>query len=138
MYICIVTPIGHPLYFSSFYLSPFFMVVLASLSFLYSFLYRKHINHVNLLSFLLLPYPPFKWPPLSVTSFSKYCFICIRSVFHLWEKHAFFGLLSLANFTYDNVLQLCPFTCKMTRFHSSLRLSKILLPINATFSVAFP
>jgi hypothetical protein len=43
-------------YFSSFYLSPFLMVVSDSLRILYSFLYREYINHIHLLSFLLLPY----------------------------------------------------------------------------------
>jgi hypothetical protein len=44
------------LLFSSFYLSPFSMVVSASFS-IYSFLYREYINHIQVLSFLLLPYP---------------------------------------------------------------------------------
>jgi hypothetical protein len=37
---------------------------------LYSFLCRDYINHINLLSFLLLPYSSHMWPPLSVTCFS--------------------------------------------------------------------
>jgi hypothetical protein len=50
---------------SAFYFSPFLMVASASLRFLYSFLYREYINHIQFLSFLLLPYPSHVWPPLS-------------------------------------------------------------------------
>jgi hypothetical protein len=49
MYICIVTPIG--LYsLSTFYFSPFLLVVSATLRFLYSFLYREYITHIQVLS----------------------------------------------------------------------------------------
>jgi hypothetical protein len=37
---------------------------------LYSFLHRDYINHIHLLSFLLVPYASHTWSPLSVTSFS--------------------------------------------------------------------
>jgi hypothetical protein len=43
---------------------------LVYLRFLYSFLCREHITHVQLLSFLLLPYSFSAWPPLSVASVS--------------------------------------------------------------------
>jgi hypothetical protein len=43
------------LYFSPFYLSPILMVISTGSKILYSFLYRKYINHVHLLNFLLLP-----------------------------------------------------------------------------------
>jgi hypothetical protein len=56
--------------FFSFYLSSFLMVVSASLKILYSFLYREYINHIHVLSFLLLPYPSHMWLPLTMTSFS--------------------------------------------------------------------
>jgi hypothetical protein len=54
-YMCIVSQMVHPLHFSPFYLSPLLTVISTGLSVLYSFLYRKHITHVHLLSFLLLP-----------------------------------------------------------------------------------
>jgi hypothetical protein len=48
MYICIITQLGSfPLFFS-FYLSPLLMVISAGLKILYSFLYRKYINHTLL------------------------------------------------------------------------------------------
>jgi hypothetical protein len=43
------------LYFSPFYLSPILIVISTDSKILYSFLYRKYINHVHLLNFLLLP-----------------------------------------------------------------------------------
>jgi hypothetical protein len=58
------------LWLSIFYLSPFLMMVSAGLRFLYSFLYREYITHIQVLSFLLLPYPSLAWPPLSVTNVS--------------------------------------------------------------------
>jgi hypothetical protein len=78
--------------FSSFYLGPFLMVVLAGLRFFYSFLYREYINHIHLLSFLLLPSPFHMWPPLSVTCFSEYLCVWIRSIFHIWKKTCGFWL----------------------------------------------
>jgi hypothetical protein len=44
----------HPLYFSSFYLNSFLMVISTGLKILYSFLYREYINHIHL-NFSLLP-----------------------------------------------------------------------------------
>jgi hypothetical protein len=43
----------HPVHFSLCYLSPI-LVILTGLKVLYLFLYRKYINHVHLLCFLLL------------------------------------------------------------------------------------
>jgi hypothetical protein len=43
------------------------MVALVSLKFLYSFLYSKHINLIEVFDFLPLPYPSLAQPPLSVT-----------------------------------------------------------------------
>jgi hypothetical protein len=51
-----------------FYLSPFLMVVSDDLRFLYSFFYREYINHIQVLSFLLLPYSSRMWSPLSVNN----------------------------------------------------------------------
>jgi hypothetical protein len=52
---------------------------------LYSFLYRKYINHSHLFNFFLL-FPLFHmWAPLSMSCFSYDC-ICSRSVIHIWEK----------------------------------------------------
>jgi hypothetical protein len=72
--------------FLHFYLGPFLMVVSTGLRILYLFLYREYINNIHLLNFLLLPHPSHMWPPLSVTSFSLYCCICIRSLVHIWER----------------------------------------------------
>jgi hypothetical protein len=65
MFICTIAKFGvHLLYFSSFYLSPFGMVVSTSLKILHSFLYREYINYIHLLNFLLLPSPSLMWSPL--------------------------------------------------------------------------
>jgi hypothetical protein len=42
-----------PSIFFHFYLSPLLMVIWTGLKILYSFLYRKYINHIHLLYFLL-------------------------------------------------------------------------------------
>jgi hypothetical protein len=47
--------------------SPLPMVALASLRFLYSFLYSEHINHIQVFGSHPLPYPSHVWPPISVT-----------------------------------------------------------------------
>jgi hypothetical protein len=70
VYIYIITPLAQLFYFSSFYLSPFLMVVSTGLKILCSFLYRKYVNHVHLCNFLLLPSLSCVWPPLSMTNFS--------------------------------------------------------------------
>jgi hypothetical protein len=57
MYMCIITQIVHLLYFSSFCLSPLFMVALSGLKILYVFLYREYVSHIHLLNSLLLPSP---------------------------------------------------------------------------------
>jgi hypothetical protein len=70
MYICIIIWIvSSPLFFS-FYLSPLLMLFSKGLKILYSFLYRKYIIHIYLLSFLLL-LPS----PLSVICFWKHCLL---------------------------------------------------------------
>jgi hypothetical protein len=43
------------LYFSLFYFIPYIMVISTSLKILYSFLYRRYINHIHLLNLFLLP-----------------------------------------------------------------------------------
>jgi hypothetical protein len=43
----------HPLHFSPFYLSPLLMEISTGLNILYSFLYRKCINYIHFLNFLL-------------------------------------------------------------------------------------
>jgi hypothetical protein len=140
MYICNIDEMVHLLCFSSFYLSPFvhtffgsflphpfLMVIWNSLKILYTFLYREYINHIHLLNFFLLSCPSQMWPPFSVTCFPQYCCICVRYIFQIWQKICSFGLLSLANFIKDDVLQLHPFTYKPTKFHSSLWLNKMPL-----------
>jgi hypothetical protein len=68
-YKCIVTAIClSSLIF--FILGPFLILILAGLRFLYSFLCREYINHVQVLDFLLLSYPSPVWRLLSVTHVS--------------------------------------------------------------------
>jgi hypothetical protein len=69
--------------FCSFYLSP---PLSTGLKTLYSFLYRKYINHIHLLNFLLLPSLSRMWLPLARPVFSNYCCICIRSIFHRCKR----------------------------------------------------
>jgi hypothetical protein len=76
----IISPkLVHLLYFTSFYLSPLLRVTSTGLKILYSSLYREYIKHIHLLNFLLLHFPLPMWLPLSVTCFSWYCCICVRS-----------------------------------------------------------
>jgi hypothetical protein len=72
--------LAYLLWLSTFCHSPFLMVGSASLRFSYSFLYRDYITCIQVLSCLLLPSPSRAWSPLSVTS------VCIRSIFHIWER----------------------------------------------------
>jgi hypothetical protein len=46
--------------------SPLLMVTPASLKFLYSFMYSKHTNLIQVFGFLPLPYPSTVQPPLSL------------------------------------------------------------------------
>jgi hypothetical protein len=59
----------HLLYFSPFYLGPLLKVISTGLNIQSSFLYRKCINHIHLLNFLLLSSPPVSALPLSMTVF---------------------------------------------------------------------
>jgi hypothetical protein len=59
-----------PSVFSPFYISPLLMVTSTGLQILYPFLYRKYINHIHLLNFLLLPSASHMWPAFIVTCFS--------------------------------------------------------------------
>jgi hypothetical protein len=65
-------------YFFSFYLSPFMMVVSTSLKILYSFLYRKCINHIHLINFLLF------CPPISYMTF-LYLFLMTINKIIAWS-----------------------------------------------------
>jgi hypothetical protein len=84
IFVCLIAPL-----FFSFYLSPILMVVSKGLKILYSFLFRKYINHIHLLNFHYSPSSisdfPLTWPV-----FHNIACICIGSVFHIWEKT--FGL----------------------------------------------
>jgi hypothetical protein len=64
--------------FSPFYFSPLFMVISTGLKILYSFLYRKYINLIHLLNFLLLCSFTSLWPLLACPVFPSAC-ICIGS-----------------------------------------------------------
>jgi hypothetical protein len=46
------------------------MVISTGLKIIFSFWYRKCINLIHLLNFLLLPFLSHMWPPLSVICFS--------------------------------------------------------------------
>jgi hypothetical protein len=82
--------------FSSFYLSPFLMVVSTGLKILYSFLYRVH-NHIHLLNFLLLPSP--SCPPISITCFHNIA-VFVLVLYSTYErKYVAFGLLNPTKFT---------------------------------------
>jgi hypothetical protein len=67
-------------FISSFNFSPFLMVVSTSLKILYSFWYRECIKHIPL-SFLLV----YSLAPVWCITF-HYCYTCVRSIFHIWEK----------------------------------------------------
>jgi hypothetical protein len=57
-----------------------------SLKILYSFQCREYMNRIHHLTLLLLPSLSHIWPPLGLTCFSYYCWICIRSNFHISEQ----------------------------------------------------
>jgi hypothetical protein len=66
--ICVLPPQLVHLFLSSSLLPNLLpMVSEASFRFLYSFLYREHINHIQVFYFLPLPYSSHAWSPLSVT-----------------------------------------------------------------------
>jgi hypothetical protein len=70
VYMCYKTSSFISSIFSSFYHWLILMVVSAGLTILYSFLYRRYVNHFHRLSFLLLPCSSCMWPSLSVINFS--------------------------------------------------------------------
>jgi hypothetical protein len=57
-------------FFPPFYHSSLLRVISTGLKILYLFLYRKYINHIHLLNFLLLFSLSWLWSPLSMTWFS--------------------------------------------------------------------
>jgi hypothetical protein len=70
IHICIRTWIGSSPIFFPFYFSPLLMLISICLKILYSFLYKKYINHIHFLNFLILPSLSFMWTLLSVTCLS--------------------------------------------------------------------
>jgi hypothetical protein len=66
--------------------SPLPMLASASLRLLYSLLFSKHINHIQVFGFLSLPYPYHTRPPLSVTCVQYHNCICFRSIIGIWGK----------------------------------------------------
>jgi hypothetical protein len=79
--ICVLQPqLIHFFQSSSLLPSPLPIVAPASLRFLHSFLYSKHINHIQVFGFLPLSDPSFAQFPLNVTHVPSYYCICIRSV----------------------------------------------------------
>jgi hypothetical protein len=86
VYTCIITWIGSSLYFSPFCLSRLLMDISTDLNILYSFLYRKYINHAHF-NFLLLSSLSHICLSLSVWPvFHTVTCICIRSILHIREK----------------------------------------------------
>jgi hypothetical protein len=79
--------------------STFLMVVSTSLRILYSFLDRKYINSIHLLSFLPLPYSSHMWPPLSMTCFHNIAAFVLGLYSTNEREHMAFGFLNLTNFT---------------------------------------
>jgi hypothetical protein len=61
------------------------MVVSAGLRFLYSFLYREYITHIQVLSFLLLPYPPVHDLPLVCPVFHIIS-VFVLGLYSTWER----------------------------------------------------
>jgi hypothetical protein len=95
--ICVLQPQLIHLFQSSLLLPSLLpMVTLASLKFLYLFLYSKHMNHIQIFSFLPLPYLSLAQSPLSVTHIAAFV-LGLQSGYE--ENMWLFGLLSLANFT---------------------------------------
>jgi hypothetical protein len=74
------------------------MVDPASLRFLYSFLYSKHIKLIQVFGFLPLPYPSLAQPSLSVTHVHNIAAFVLGLHCAYEGEHAAFGLLSPANF----------------------------------------
>jgi hypothetical protein len=84
------------------------MVATINLKFLHSFLYSEHINLIQDFGFLPLPYVSLAQTPFNVTHATF-----VLGLQHTYKgEHAAFGLLSLAKFTEDDILQFHPFTCK--------------------------
>jgi hypothetical protein len=81
VHIHIYSALVHFFYFSSFYLSPLFMVAATGLKTLYSFLYREHLNHIHLLNFLLL-HTLSHMGLLSMTCFSWQFFLLNYFIMH--------------------------------------------------------
>jgi hypothetical protein len=78
---------------------PLPIVASASLRLLYSLLYSEHINHIQVLGFLLLPYSSYVHSPLSVWPMSNNTTAFILGLKSTYQgEHAIFDLLSLANF----------------------------------------
>jgi hypothetical protein len=101
----------HPLHCSPFYLSPILMVISSGLNVLFSFLYRKCINHIHLLYFFIYASPPITalllaWPIL------HFCPSLFRFLFMV-QWNFYFDILPI------NVLcisQSDPFHCTSSPF----------------------
>jgi hypothetical protein len=77
---------AHLLYFSSFCLSPFLMVISTCLKILYSFLYRKCINYIHLHNFFLLPSSSPLWPAFAWPVFSEWLYLYWVYIPHMREN----------------------------------------------------
>jgi hypothetical protein len=103
------------------------------LKILYSFLYREYINYIHLLNFF---YPPSLICDLLLewTDFHSIACICIRSLFHLWEKTLSFWPSEPKQLHFRWCSPISLIYLQTTKFHSFLWLNKISLYINTTFS----
>jgi hypothetical protein len=92
-------PLIHPSQSSSLLPSLLPMMAPASLRFLYSFLYSKHINLIQVFGFLPLLYPSLAQPPLVWPMFHNIVVFVLGLQSAYEGEHEGSGLLSLANFT---------------------------------------
>jgi hypothetical protein len=91
--------------FSSFFPSPLPMVTLASLKCLYSFLYSEKSNHIQVFSFLPLPFPCLPQLPLSVNCAT------LQLLFYIYNPHMMENMQLLAFWAWLTSLKMI-FTCE--------------------------
>jgi hypothetical protein len=104
---CVLQPkLIHLYQISSLLPSPLSIVALVSLRFLHLLLYSEYISHIQVLGLLPFPYSSRVHSPISVWPMSSNVKAFVLGLHSSHEReHAICGLLSLANFAYDNVLQ---------------------------------
>jgi hypothetical protein len=71
----------HPLYFWAFYVSSHLMVISTDIEILYSFLYRKYINHIHLLISLII----YLFSPLFLLCWGYIvAFTKVLAIYNIW------------------------------------------------------